>query len=234
MMRAEECLCHWHRDHRCSGDPKVCHFVTKGFFYATALYGNPTSSVNEVTVVLRPDPSPETVEVQTGVFTIYIPICRDPRTGPDDYWFHALLAHEIAHLLNAHLFDCYVEGLNGIFAEELLTRTSVGSERYRQYLEGQRCVDTSEAFYAVTYFLMKDLSREAGEEHMRNFLGCATWTDSGETRMHIDIDQWLDSLPRDKKVAVKAKIREHAPSVNRARQHDDRQQYVFRLPKDDC
>jgi len=81
--------------------------------------------------------------------------------------------------------------------------------------------------------MMKEVCDTAGEEHMRHILRCAVSTDGSQKRLHLCIDQWLDSLPHDKKVGVNAKIRELAPSVNTAREDEHMQEYVFRLPSDD-
>ena len=231
-MSSEECICHWYEDHRCSGDPEfyqhICQFITDGLCYAKKLYGEPRVQVREVCVVLRPCQDPETVitDRQRGIFTIFI--SRGRPNGGEYYWFYGQLAHEIAHLLNAELFDCYVEGLNSVFSRNFCISKSVGWACWRNRYRSNRG-----SFYAATYFMMKDVLEVAGEECISTFLECAKPTEGSQGRMHIDINQWLKSLPDERKrKSVKEKIMGHASSVERARQQN-RQAYQFRLPTDD-
>jgi len=203
--------------------------VGEGLAHTTRLYGSPTIPVNEVEVCWRLSSTAFTAikDRQRGIFAIFL--SGDWPVQEEYYsFYYGQLAHEIAHLLNAELYDCYVEGLNTVFAEVLCTRQSVDWRCWRNHYS-----NNPGSFYATTYRMMKEVSDAAGAEHMRHILRCAVSTDASQERLHLCIDQWLDSLPRDKKVAVKAKIREHAPCVNRAREDDHMQEYVFRLPRNE-
>ena len=67
--------------------------------------------------------------------------------------------------------------------------------------------------YAVAYFMMHDIQTVA-RHHMKTFLDHVVWTDNKQTKMHIDIDSWLTSLPQPIRHDVIDIIRKYAKDLN--------------------
>jgi hypothetical protein len=197
-------------------DPRARVFLDEALKDAIAFLGQPTIPVRLVHLRLSTPSDPkanlrrgfqltELVDAQNGVFAIYL----SHRTG--EYAFDGQLAHEVAHLLNARIYDCYVEGLNTVFAERFLTKKGIAWSGWSRYLR-----DGSDPFYGTTYLMMKDVVAAAGEDQLKTFLRFARWTNPEKTRMHIDIDAWIASLPQVRRQKVKDTILKHADAVRRA------------------
>jgi hypothetical protein len=195
--------------------PAARAFVEGALKDAIAFLGQPTIPVRLVHLRLSTPIDPksdlrsgfqltELVDAKNGVFAIYL----SHRTG--EYAFNGQLAHEAAHLLNARIYDCYVEGLNTVFAEQFLTKKGIDWTGWSRYLR-----DGSDPFYGTTYLMMKDVVAAAGEDQLKTFLRFARWTNPEKTRMHIDIDAWIASLPKGRRQTVKDAILKHADDVRR-------------------
>lgn len=104
--------------------------------------------------------------------------------------FYPQLGHETLHLLNNRLYDWYVEGLASVFSERMSEDNGHSWQAMREYFAARRETDP----YAISYAMMRDLDAVAGPAGMRTFLSFAVWTDPAHSRMHIDIDGWLNSL----------------------------------------
>ncbi|MFC1624179.1 hypothetical protein ACFL28_02510 [Candidatus Omnitrophota bacterium] len=211
-------------------DDKNAHnFVKKGLAYAKEFYGDPVIPVKKVQLCLDAAitedrrlkgsfPRCDLTFPDKGIFTIYL--SRTPR----EQAFYGQLSHEIGHLLNTKLFDCYTEGLNSVFAEELLRKEgkdwSVWIDHYKA---------NGDPFYAATYFMMKDIYKVARFKDIKSFLKYAVSDGDKTTRMHIDIDKWLDSIPDEKSNRIRRIIKRHAPAVHRELRGDKRH-YTFMLP----
>src|SRR3954454_21552388 len=130
-------------------DTEANAFVQEGLSYAIELYGEPRIAVRKVILRYKPQGSPFTnlTDARKGLFTIYL------THKPAEYAFYGQLAHEIGHLLNAQLYDMYVEGLNTAFSEKLLERTDKDWSGWAQYYK-----ENKEPFYSATYFMMKEIS----------------------------------------------------------------------------
>lgn len=186
-------------------------FAERGLALATELFGPPAIPVN--TLYLRHstplDPNHnlkrgfqlcEISDRQQGIFTIYL------GRWPTEYSFHGQLGHEIAHLLNADLYDAYVEGLNTAFAERLLRKEQRDWTRWETYYEND------DPFYGHTYRMMKQVWDVVGDEHIRRFLSYAV-PSGDERKMHINIDGWLDSLPDPLRTAVLDIVRRNFDTI---------------------
>ncbi len=118
----------------------VYYFVESGFNYSQKLYGKPKIPVKKLNLRLHTTPLTVLDNANTGEFTIYL------SRKPSEYTFHGQLSHEIFHLLNAQLLDCYVEGLATVFAEKMLNRNNLDWNRWEQYFQ-----PSYESFYGLTY-----------------------------------------------------------------------------------
>jgi hypothetical protein len=197
-------------------DPRAQKFVEDGLALAVELLGKPHVAVKKVHLRLsRPlDPRSdlkrafqmcELLDSRAGVFCIYL------GREPGDYAFHGQLAHEIGHLLNARLLDAYAEGLASVFAEKLLAKLKLDWTGWRRHYESG-----AEPFYGTTYFMMRDVWDAAGDRHIRTLLGHAVFVDKEKTRMRLNVEAWLKTLPDDVRKKVRAVILDHAPKVRKA------------------
>lgn len=219
----------WYRFYTPIRNSQANRFLESGLKYAVALLGKPKIPVRQIHLRLS-TPLPgyshlrsgfqlcEMNDENQGIFTIYL----SRKTG--EYAFWGQLAHEIAHLLNARLFDAYVEGLNTCFAEKLVKREGREWSGWNQYLR-----DGGDPVYGATYFMMRELEQSIGDQYMKNFLSHAVWNDTGRKRMHIDIDSWLDSLPGNLRKRAIEIILGHSSKV-RAVIRGKEDDYAFMIP----
>jgi len=177
-------------------------FIQHGLDKAEALYGKARIAPQHIRISHNANQAYTYQHAEAGTFTLYL------TRKQHEYAFHGQLAHEIAHLLNAHLFDAYVEGLNMVFAELLLKEHNLDWRGWQQHFE-----QNGDPFYAATYFMMKDVSQAAGKDAMKTFLSFARYENNPSSRMYIDINAWLSSLSPQKQQAIKAIIRHHADAV---------------------
>lgn len=200
-------------------DGEAYTFAQDGLTYAKSLYGEPSIPIN--TVLLRHAEKPYTsiTDEDKGVFTIHL------SREPGEYAFHGQLAHEIAHLLNAKLYDVYAEGLCGLFSEKLLKHTGKDWSGWAAfYREG------GDPFYATTHTMMKHIEAIAGKTAMKTLLGHARPTEDHPHRMYIDINSWLDKLPVQKRAKIKKVILENEPGIRESMTTVD-QASTFQLPQ---
>ena len=183
----------------------IFSFVEEGFNYAVELYGEPRIPVNKVNLQLYSRPLTAIDNPDSGEFTIYL------SRRPSEYAFRGQLSHEIAHLLNGQLFDCYVEGLNMVFAEQMLESKGLDWSGWESYFR-----QGSEPFYGSTYFMMKEVAETAGKANMQSFLSFAVYNDETQKWMHIDIDRWLSSMSETARNEVKKIINKHQDAVREA------------------
>lgn len=220
----------YHQQYVPVDDPRAEKFVAEALAGAVEFLGKPVIPVRKVhlrqSTPIDPDSKlrrgfqrTELVDPEQGVFAIYL------SRKPDEYSYPGQLAHEVGHLLNARLFDCYVEGLNTVFAEKFLKKKGLDWSGWDKHFR-----NGGDPIHAVTYFMMKDVAEAAAEQHVKTVLAHARWTDKERTRMHIDIDAWLATLPETRRDKVREAIRRHAPEV-RKMQGLVKESYEFVLPK---
>jgi hypothetical protein len=201
-------------------DPKANSFLQQGLSYAIELYGEPRIPVRKVFLKYRPQGAlTNLTDSGDGIFTIFL------SHKPNEYSFYGQLAHEVAHLLNAQIYDAYVEGLNTVFSEKLLKRTGKDWSRWEEYYRKNEA-----PFYATTYFMMKEVSEVAGDRAMSNFLSYAKYNSENSQRMYIDIEEWIDSLPREKRAKVRNVILKYASNVQKS-MDGIHEEYTFILPE---
>lgn len=201
-------------------DPEAHSFLQQGLSYAIKLYGEPRIPVTKVFLRYRPQGAlTNLTDSRKGVFTIFL------SRKPQEYSFYGQLAHEVVHLLNAQLYDSYVEGLNTVFSEKLLKRSGRDWSGWEKYFKGGE-----EPFYAATYFMMKEVSEVAGDDAMRNFLSHAKYDSGNPQRMFIDIQEWINSIPREKRDKVKNVILKYVSNVQKS-VNTMNERYTFMLPE---
>ena len=182
--------------------PKIYSFVESGFNYSQQLYGKPRIPVKKVNLNLNTIPLTSLDNANQGEFTIYL------NRKPSEYAFHGQLAHEIFHLLNAQLLDCYAEGLATLFAEKLLTRNNLNWSGWEEYFQ-----QGFEPFYGLSYFMIKEVSDTAGETNMSRLLEFVVYNNSMKKWMHINISEWLSSMSDNVKIEVEEVINKHITQV---------------------
>ena len=126
----------------------------------------------------------ECLDCRKGIFVIYISV------GPGDPAFFPQLGHEALHIINPYLYDWYVEGLCNVFSEKICTAQGIPWTIMERHFQKERTKDP----YAISYFMMREIYDTAGE-YIKTFLGYAVWSDAKKSKMHIDIDRWLSTLP---------------------------------------
>ncbi len=183
-------------------NPEIYSFVTEGFNYAVELYGEPRITVNKINLQLYSRPLTAINNPETGDFTIYL------NRRPSEYAFYGQLSHEIGHLLNAQLLDCYVEGTNMVFAEKMLKRKGLDWSGWESYFR-----QGYEPFYGSTYFMMKDVAEIAGRANMQRLLSFAVYNDETQQWMHVDINGWLSAMSDYVKAEVKKVINKQISTV---------------------
>lgn len=219
----------WPQAYQPITDVAAQSFVERGLAYATEVLGEPAVKVRQVDLRLSVPNDPqarikrgfaltELNDMARGRFTIYL------SQRPERYAFHGQLAHEIAHLLNARIYDTYVEGLSTAFAERFLAKDGKDWRGWPAYLRND------DPYYGTSYFLMKAVWEAVGDHHIKSFLSYAVYSDPQRTRMHIDINAWLASLPAAQYLAVRQIIARHAPAIIQAAKQ--RPGHIFWLPAD--
>lgn len=221
----------WYTYYPAIKDVGVDKFVQDGIKLLTELYGEPIVPVNKVRLCYSvPLDSKselrkqfqlcELVDQEAGEFVIYL------SHQPDAYSFHGQLGHEIAHLLNARLYDAYIEGLNTRFAEKLLTQSNLDWSGWAHYFQQAN----SDAFYAHTYHMMKEIDEFLIDGELSNFLHFAEPISEGSTEQKINIEAWLETLSREKRDVVKFIIFNYAARIEVARRKSH-SVYNFTIPR---
>ncbi|NET43258.1 hypothetical protein [Okeania sp. SIO2B3] len=176
----------------------IYSFIKSGLNYSKQLYGEPRIAVKKVNLRLHTTPLASLDNANQGEFTIYL------SHKPSEYAFRGQLGHEIFHLLNAKLLDCYAEGMATVFAEKVLTRDNLDWSGWEAYFQ-----QGYEPFYGLTYFMMKEVSETAGSANMSRLLDFAVNNKANKKWMYIDIDGWLSSMSDYVKIEVEKVINKY-------------------------
>lgn len=118
--------------------------------------------------------------------------------------FLGQLAHEVAHLKNAHAADLYIEGINTNFARKLhshLGREDEWSDWEAHFSAGK------DPLYADTYFLIKELEEEISHDFVSKAFDHLTLTKGkcDKSIYVINLKQWLNEIEgseREKAVKI--------------------------------
>jgi hypothetical protein len=160
----------------------------------------------------------EITDSTDGVFTIYL------SAQPQEVAFSGQLAHEAFHLWNARLRDAYVEGLNGLLAEELFRELGLSWDSWLRHFESGK-----DPLYGQSYFLARDLLCEVGREPLDRLLSFARESAGDRRRMEIDIDRWLESLDTPARLRAQAAILRRYQAIDAARRREQ-PEMAFRRP----
>lgn len=212
-VQADEVCSNWYQHYQPIKNQEADSFLKRGISYAREFFGPPHTQVNHIFLRLSYPLQKharirsgfqlfEITDSKKGIYTIYL------SRRPSDYAFWGQLAHEIAHCVNPKLHDAYAEGLNTLFAEKLLTREGRDWSRWHTYFR-----KGGEPLYGSTYFLMKEIDMIAGEENVSKLMNYIEPSDESGKHMHINIRQWLTSLPPDLQKQLSHVIKSHAPEV---------------------
>ena len=192
-------------------------FVDRGLEFAISLMGEPETLVNEVdlrisqTTVNNPRlpkgfAGTAARADKEGAFTIFL------SRKPGNSAFHGQLAHEIAHLLNPHIYDVYIEGLNTLFAAKLLKREGLDWQQWERHFH-----TGGDPFYAESYLMMQELEAIVGEQALGRLLQHAVNSNPSGSRMHIDIGSWLATLEPAQRDKATETILSRAVKLEQAR-----------------
>ncbi len=185
------------------GDQEAHQFIFQALEEATAEFGAPVISVNQVflrrslkTTAARSYPLRENftetscVDETNGVFAIYMGF------SPDQSQFYGVLGHECAHLINAHVTDWYIEGVATVFSEQVCSKLGKDWGKWKRHFMRSR-----KDPYALSYRMMLELQEAFPVEYptMIQFIvprvGIPDW-------FRIDIDAWIDSLPEAQRASA--------------------------------
>ena len=137
----------------------------------------------------------ECFDCQKGIFVLYV------SAGFGDSFFYPQLAHEILHIVNPYLYDWYIEGLCNVFSENICRGNGLSWESMKSHFRHEAAKDP----YAISYFMMRQIFDISGE-YMQTFFSYAVWSDEKKTKMHIDIDSWLATLPEEMREEIRRVI----------------------------
>jgi hypothetical protein len=160
----------------------------------------------------------EITDSEAGIFTIYL------SARPGEQAFEGQLAHEAFHLQNAKLRDVYVEGLNGLLAEEFLGEIGRSFEPWLRHFQAGK-----DPLYGAGYFLVRDLAEAAGRDQLRTLLRFAVQAPGHPDHMEIDIDRWLASLDRTAAERARAVIERRYQEIEAIRKKEQ-PELAFRRP----
>ncbi|WP_136077276.1 hypothetical protein [Pontiella desulfatans] len=218
----------WHEAYEPIEDAASSRFVADSLKQAIAEFGEPVVPVNEV--ILRRSRKTEAsrryrigedfsltecVDPANGVFVIYLG--EDP--GHRNYY--ALLGHECAHLINAHITDWYMEGIATLFSEEACAAQNVEWGDWKRRFSRSRREP-----YALSYRMMRDL-KAAFPAHYPQLVGLAVPSGKPPWK-RIDIDAWLAALPPHRRAEALGIIEPHVSVLKR----QTNAQYGFAVPQE--
>gem|GEM_PF-1338391 len=195
-------------------NPVVYAFSAKTLADAQQSFGPPITKIKQILIFHRPGPHCQTMmwDADKGIFCIFM------ANENIDAYFQGNLGHELLHLLNAKLCDPYVEGLCSVFGEEALT-----SDKRATY----QSLLTATPFYKETYLMMKEMKERVSAESYGSIFRFAKY-DPAKLWMHIDIDQWMQSIPPAEQVVAREIIGKFAGQVEATMPKDG--VYVFSRP----
>lgn len=192
----------WFEKYQKIDDRYALTFMNHGFDYAKGLFGAPRRKVAKIYLRLSIPLNPksgfksnfqltESTDPKEGIYTIYV------SSRPGEYAFFGQLAHEVCHLLNPNLYDAYGEGICTAFAEKYIL---LQGKDWRGWLENFR--QGNGGFYGATYFMMREIWGIVGDAHIKELLTNTRTSSQYPSKMYLDLNHWLATLPEDGKKRV--------------------------------
>ena len=183
----------WHAAYQPINDTESEQFVKNALAEATKQFGAPAIPVKQVLLrrskksstaegyrVAEDFSLTECVDATNGVFAIYLAV--DP-THPD---YFPLLGHECTHLINADIFDWYMEGIATRFSEQICAEAGKPWGDW-----AKRFGKTRRDPYALSYRMMHELQTQFPREYPALIQHVAPGANG---HLRIDIDAWLRTL----------------------------------------
>lgn len=138
----------------------------------------------------------ECIDEEAGEFVLYV------ISSLGDEVFYLELGHEVCHLLNARLYDWYVEGLCNVFARRMAMKTGVDWGVWERRFAARSGYDP----YAISYHMMSEVCEVVGDD-VYGIFDSAVGSNGGNGsgvggKMHLEIDRWLNGLGVEKRGAV--------------------------------
>ncbi|EPR1052849.1 hypothetical protein ACU0G3_004446, partial [Vibrio parahaemolyticus] len=163
----------------------------------TAVYLRKHQPIDPLIAPALNSPLCESISERDNEFAIYLTL------GANSKMFLGQLAHEVAHLKNAHASDLYIEGINTNFARKL--HSHLGRED--EWLEWEDHFSAGkDPLYADTYFLIKELEEEISHDFVSKAFNHLTLTKGKDEKSIyvISLKQWLNEIEGEERAnAVK-------------------------------
>lgn len=196
-------------------NPAVYTMAAKTLTSAQKSFGPAITNIKQILIFHRPGPHCQTMmwDADKGIFCIFM------ANQNMDAFFQGNLGHELLHLLNAKLCDPYVEGVCSVFGEEALD-----DETKRKAYDG---LLNATPFYRETYLMMKEVKKSISPQSYESIFRYASY-DPAKRWMHIEIDQWLKSIPESEQQTARTVIGKYADDVESRMPKDG--MYVFMRP----
>lgn len=218
----------WYKAYQPLNDPEGAAFLDQCFEKAKAEFGEPAIPVKKI-LLRRSRKTQEAKRYRIGE-DFSLTECVDPTNGlfvvyigvdPDDSNFHALLAHEAVHLLNASVTDWYTEGMATVFSEQACAELGDEWGDWKRHFEKSRYDP-----YALSYRMMRELQEKFPTEYPL-MLQYTEPHDAKSTKwLRIDIDQWIDTLPVDRRDEARDIIAVYSPELRK----NTGKVYAFKVP----
>lgn len=202
-------------------DKAVYDFVRTTLLKAQKRFGKPVIPVKTLLIFHRPGPNCQTIMIdeEKGIFCIFIANRRD-----EDHFF-GNLGHEVLHLLNAKLFDPYIEGLCSVFGEQAIDDTNpIGARRRIAF----RTLVARTPFYQETYQMIKDIEQREAEDNVANLFNYAVKEPAIEW-LHVDVNRWLEAVSVDDRKTIVPIIDKFAEPIEKTMPNNGA--YFFSRPK---
>ncbi|EIA1590354.1 hypothetical protein WB904_004168 [Vibrio parahaemolyticus] len=172
----------------------------------TAVYLRKNQPIDPSIAKVLTSPLCEPIPERDNEFAIYL--TQDANSN----MFLGQLAHEVAHLKNAHAFDLYIEGINTNFARKLhshLGREDEWSEWEDYFGSGK------EPLYADTYFLIKELEEEVSHDFVSKAFNHLTLTKGKDDKSIyvINLKQWLNEIEGEERAKAVKIFEKHQAKI---------------------
>ncbi|QYK12778.1 hypothetical protein K0I63_18975 [Shewanella rhizosphaerae] len=172
----------------------------------TAVYLRKNQPIDPSTASALNSPLCEPIPERDNEFAIYLTL------DANSNMFLGQLAHEVAHLKNAHVSDLYIEGINTNFARKLhshLGREDEWSEWEEHYRAGK------DPLYADTYFLIKELEEEISHDFIRKAFSHLTLTKGKDDKpiYVINLKQWLNEIEGEERAKAVNIFKKHQAKI---------------------
>ena len=206
----------WRQYYQPINEHQARRHLQKALNYVTKILGPASFHVDHVYLYLsQPKNSHDRIkkgfqlteanDLAAGEFTIYL------SHNPTENACLGQLVHEVTHLMDSRIHDAYFEGLSTVMAEKYLKENGLDWSGWRDYFARGH-----EPFYARTYFMMREIWDVVGDEGMRDFHTYTQASPEDPGQLRIDINRWIQKVPRAHQLRVRGIIAKYAPQIKLA------------------